>query len=101
MESCPICQKKLKKKGIFLSCFQPFNHWYQIHISNDEIDELFLSLGSYNSLAIRMNHYKNITKLYANKDGSSLEFELPYILELDFPDLEKVKELVKMCIHYT
>lgn len=126
--NCPICGSKLKNtinfengiiiissyhKGHFISriCNQPGHYLRLVNKkkknddANSSIIDNFLcllkvSLSSDYSHAIEIDYLKNQSVISLYKNHLPEKIIVPYVLEIDFPDLEKLKAKVNLFIAF-
>lgn len=90
---CPICNNKLKNKKLSLGkqkmCVG-IGHFISIKIIKKKVTHVILYFNNYSCLEIDYNNKKS-TYYYDQFDPLN-KLDIPRIMELDFPKLEKLKE---------
>ena len=114
--TCPICGDKLRsikrKNKIFdlnqnayyveRLCIQHINHFIQFFVDEEsnKVDLINISLSSNRSRFVRINFYKNISKVQSNFPLLN-EVVIPKIIEPDFPDLIMLKDKIKLYVTFS
>lgn len=116
--SCPICGNKLrniKLSGKFLhyvdksanyverTCSQGMNHTVQFFTDEDtkQIDLLKISLSPKYSRYLEIDYLNQKCRISCWVDGNAEYIEIDKMVELDFPDLVKLKEKVSVYILFS
>lgn len=115
---CPICNSKLQNKkmnnhflhsssklGNFVErkCIKGMNHFIIFFTDVDSKKIVFLktSLDHTHSKLLEVNFHKSTSQIYCFKMGESKRIDIPKVLELDFPSMEKIKEKVNLLITFS
>lgn len=115
--SCPICGNKLR--NVYMShrfmhaidkassyvertCVGGMNHSLQFFtdtaIEKPTVDLIKVSLNPSLNRFIEINFINDKSRVYCMKDGRNEIIELPKMLELDFPDLVKLKNKINIYV---
>lgn len=115
---CPICGNKLRTHNLDNKllhhigktanyaervCSRGHNHVLMIWVDKEtkQIDFLKLSLNPKYSRFVEVDFVNQRCRISCLKDGQAEYIEIPKMLELDFPDLTKLKERVGMYIVFS
>lgn len=116
--TCPICGNKLRsikqnnkhlhqvgKTADYIerTCSDGMNHSLQIFVdeSNNKVDLLKLSLNPKYSRFLEIDFHNQKCRINCLKEGKPEYIEIKKMLEPDFPDLLKLKEIVSMYIVFS
>lgn len=113
---CPICNNKLRtnttsymkhiehgpaKPYISRTCTLGLNHTLQIFSFNSKISLLKMSLDIEYSKFIEVNFVSNTCQILLLKNHSMKHIDIPKILDLDFPNLDSLRNKVDMFISFS
>jgi len=115
-KECPICNNKLRtvnnvsvsfdKKHKLTSertCSKGMNHSLMIHsdIETNQVLKIKISLAANYTKFIEINYVLNKSIILCMKDGKISPINIDKVLEVDFPDLEKLRKKVDMLIAFS
>lgn len=115
--TCLICQKKLRtikldntylplvgKSGSFSerTCSGP-NHSLQFYTNKSTklIELLRFSLDHKYTRYLEVDYFNKRCRIYCMKNGDIEYINIPKMVELDFPDLEKLKEKISTYVTFS
>lgn len=114
---CPICNNKLRttrsQRHLFLIgktanwaeriCPVGTNHFIQIFTDEDtnEVNFIKVSLDHKYSKFIEVDFYNKKNRISCMKEGKPEYLEIPRLMDLDFPTLEKLKERVALYVIFS
>lgn len=115
--TCPICNNKLrtttsvsylfpvKKLGDFIerSCVLGVNHTIQFFtdMKTCKVDFLRISLNPKYSIFLEVDYVNERCRIACMKNSKPTYIEIPKMLDLDFPSLDKIKAKVEMYVTFS
>lgn len=115
---CPICQNKmrsinlhnrhihpLKKISDYIerSCVADVTHTIQFFTDTniDKIDYLRISIDPFSAIHLENNYIDNKSLIFCFKNNVAQVIEVPKVIDLDFPNLQKTKEKIYLYITFS
>lgn len=115
---CPICGNKLRnlymshrymhaigKASSYIerTCVGGMNHSLQFFTDseNNKIDLIKVSLNPKLNRFVEVNFFSNKSRILCMKEGRDESIELPKMLELDFPDLIKLRNKIALYVVFS
>lgn len=101
---CPICGHKfrnIKRSAEIIERVCPgTNHVIQLFTNTvkQQVTEIKLSLDHKYSKHLNINYEKQSTQIICMRNSKPFYIDLPEVLELDFPNLVKIKKKVDLYI---